>query len=102
MIFFSGHLQVEKEIRHPDILGIVKVFTSFHPQSACKVALTTACGTGYEYVKVFRDIITCGESKYKILVKLSSGSIVYINYTCFRLIEAGVFDQSLKTVALAT
>ncbi len=72
VILFSGHPQIEKEIRHADILGIVKVFTSFHPQSAGKEALTTACGAGYEYIKVFRDIITCGESKYKILVKLSS------------------------------
>ena len=72
MILFLGHLQVEKDIRHADILGIVKVFTSFHPQSACKVALTNACSADYEYVKVFCDIITCGESKYKILVILSS------------------------------
>ena len=85
-------LQINKQIRESDILGIEILLTSLHAKGTGHVCFTTACSTGDKKISVFRYIFASCKSVNEILVKLASGSVIDIYDICFRLVESSIMD----------
>ena len=93
-------LKIDEQIRKPNILGIVVVFTCLHPERTSHVAFATACGSGDEDVPVIGDVLTSGKPLDQILVELAPGCIIDIRNAGRGLVKLGVLDETLQPVIL--
>ena len=96
----SGNIQIQEEIREPDIHGFVSLLTGFHSERAGKIRFAASFSSGNKQISVLRDILTACQPPNQFLVELSPGSVIDVSDKSFGLVEAGIVMSLFRPLLL--
>ena len=100
VVLRPGNLQIQKQIREPDVLGLETLLTDLHAQRTGNIGLAAASGTGNEDVSVLRNVFAGCQPLNQRSVQLPAGGVVNGGNMCLRLVEASTLNDPLQAVVL--